>query len=189
MRERSDKCFTVATRRGLLKLLAKQWRVLAIVALVAASLASSPKRPYTPHEKAFYADDATVEYVLPGLTITINSAAIAANGTITVTYTLTDPNGLPLDAAGATTPGTISLSYVAAVLPNGQEDYTAYTTRTATGTVIASTPAAGRGLGRRGYVRRTRPVSIYFPHRGAVGIRRDGHAYHRHLWIAKLDGV
>jgi OmcA/MtrC family decaheme c-type cytochrome len=147
MRERSDKCFTVATRRGLLKLLAKQWRVLAIVALVAASLASSPKRPYTPHEKAFYADDATVEYVLPGLTITINSAAIAANGTITVIYTLTDPNGLPLDAAGATTPGTISLSYVAAVLPNGQEDYTAYTTRTATGTVIASTQQPGADSG------------------------------------------
>jgi len=84
-------------------------RVLAILGLIAASLASSPKRPYTRHEKAFYADDATVEYVLPGLTITINSAAIAANGTITVIYTLTDPNGLPLDAAGATTPGTISL--------------------------------------------------------------------------------
>jgi OmcA/MtrC family decaheme c-type cytochrome len=127
--------------------LAKQWRVLAIAGLVAASLASSPKRPYTQHEKAFYMDDATVEYVLPGLTITINSAAIAANGAITVTYTLTDPTGLPLDAAGATTPGTISLSYVAAVIPSGQEDYTTYTTRTATGTVIASLQQPGADSG------------------------------------------
>src|SRR6202040_1835855 len=115
--------------------------------LVAASLASSPKRPYSPHEKAFYADDALVQFVRPGLTITVNSAAIGGDGTIAVTYTLTDPNGLPLDAAGATTPGTISLSYVAAVLPNGQEDYTTYTTRTATGTVIASTQQPGADSG------------------------------------------
>jgi OmcA/MtrC family decaheme c-type cytochrome len=92
-------------------------------------------------------DDATVQFVRPGLTITVNSAAIAANGTITVTYTLTDPSGLPLDAAGITTPGPISLSYVAAVIPNNQEDYTAYTTRVATGTVIASTEQPGADSG------------------------------------------
>jgi len=60
--------------------------------------------------------------------ITINSAAIASNGTITVTYTLTDPNGLPLDATGATTPGVVSLAYVAAYIPKGQAQYVAYTT-------------------------------------------------------------
>ncbi len=130
-----------------MKLPAKQWRVPAIVALVAASLASYPKRPYTPREKAFYAPEATVEFVLPGLNITINSAAIASDGTITATYTLSDPNGLPLDAAGATTPGAISLSYVAAVIPNNQEDYTTYTTRTATGTVIASLQQPGADSG------------------------------------------
>jgi OmcA/MtrC family decaheme c-type cytochrome len=121
--------------------------VIAIVGLLAASLFSAPRRPYSIHEKAFYADTATVEYVAPGLTITVNSAAVSANGTITVTYTLTDPNGLPLDAAGVTTPGAISLSYVAATIPNGQEDYTAYTTKAATGTVIASTlqPSADSG--------------------------------------------
>ena len=118
-----------------------------MVALVAAGLTSAPRRPYTPHEKAFFADDATVEFVRPGLTITVNSAAVAANGAITVTYTLTDPNGLPLDSAGVTTPGTISLSYVAAVIPNGQQDYTTYTTRTATGTVLASTQQPGADSG------------------------------------------
>jgi len=118
-----------------------------LVALVAAGLTSAPRRPYTPHEKAFFADDATVEFVRPGLTITVNSAAVAANGAITVTYTLTDPNGLPLDSAGVTTPGLISLSYVAAVIPNGQQDYTTYTTRTATGTVLASTQQPGADSG------------------------------------------
>jgi OmcA/MtrC family decaheme c-type cytochrome len=106
--------------------------------LVVVSLGSAPK-PYNIHEKAYYASDEAVEFVAPGLTITITSATISSNGTITVNYTLTDPNGLPLDVAGVYTPGTISLSYVAAVLPNGQEDYTAYTTRVATATV--SSPA------------------------------------------------
>jgi OmcA/MtrC family decaheme c-type cytochrome len=111
-------------------------------------LTSAPtKRPYSPQWKAYYADAQTVEFVAPGLTITINSAAIASNGTITTTYTLTDPNGLPLDTTGVTTPGTISLSFVAAVLPKGQEDYTAYTTRAATGTVIASTQQPGSDSG------------------------------------------
>ena len=53
-----------------MNVLAKQWRLLAIAGLMAASLASAPRRPYSPHEKAFYLDDATVEFVLPGLTIT-----------------------------------------------------------------------------------------------------------------------
>jgi OmcA/MtrC family decaheme c-type cytochrome len=114
---------------------------------MAVSLASAPRRPYSTHQKAFYANASTVEYVKPGLTITVNSAAVAANGTITATYTLTDPNGLPLDSTGVTTPGVISLSYIAAVLPNNQEDYTAYTTRAATGTVIATTQQPGADSG------------------------------------------
>src|ERR1700722_8463022 len=130
-----------------MKRFATQWRVLGIVGLVAASLTSAPRRPYSPHEKAFYADPQLVEFVLPGLTITINSAAIASNGTITVSYTLTDPNGLPLDSAGATTPGTIGLSYVAAVLPKGQEDYMTYTTSAATGTVLGTIQQPGADSG------------------------------------------
>ncbi len=109
------------------------------IVVVVASLASAPRHQYSPHEKAFYADAQTVEFVRPGLNITITGATISSSGQITVNYTLTDPNGLPLDAAGITTPGAISLSYIAAVLPKGQEDYTAYTTRAAAATV--SNPA------------------------------------------------
>jgi OmcA/MtrC family decaheme c-type cytochrome len=123
------------------------WRAALIVATVALGLLSAPKRPYSPQEKAFYMDPAEVEYVSPGLTITINSAAIAANGTITVVYSLADPNGLPLDSTGATTPGAISVSFVAATIPAGQTDYTTYTTTTATGTVIASTQQPGADSG------------------------------------------
>src|SRR5579872_4534329 len=115
------------------KLFQSQWRVVALVAGLATSLVSDPKSVYSPHEKAYYADPALVEFVQPGLAITINSAKIAAEGTITTVYTISDPNGLPLDAAGVTTPGTVTLSYVAAVLPNNQEEYVAYTTRAASG--------------------------------------------------------
>jgi OmcA/MtrC family decaheme c-type cytochrome len=126
--------------------LKRYWKTASIGLLVAASLASAPK-PYTIHDKAYFANAETVEFVAPGLTITITGAAISSTGTITVNYTLTDPNGLPLDSAGTYTPGSISLSYVAAVLPNGQQDYTTYTTRTATGTVIASTQQPGADSG------------------------------------------
>ena len=142
-----DKVLCCGDKRGLLKLLATQWRVVAMVLLIAASLASAPRRPYSTHEKAFFADDSTVEFVRPGLVITINSAQIAADGTITTVYTVSDPAGLPLDAAGVTTPGTISLSFIAAVIPNNEEQYTSYTTRTATGTVLATTQQAGADSG------------------------------------------
>ena len=64
--------------------LTTQLRVLGIILLVAASLFSAPQKPYSKHDKAFFLPDATVEFVRPGLTITINSAKIASDGTITV---------------------------------------------------------------------------------------------------------
>jgi OmcA/MtrC family decaheme c-type cytochrome len=145
-------------------------RVAAIAATIAMSLSSAPRKPYSPHEKAFYADAATLQFVNPGLTITANSAKIASDGTITVTYTLTDPSGLPLDSTGAATPGTISTSFVASVLPNGSGDYFTYTTATASGTLLSSTqqPAADSGgavtalgAGQYQYVFKTKAPSGY----------------------------
>jgi OmcA/MtrC family decaheme c-type cytochrome len=104
-------------------------------------------RIYGPHDKAFYVDAASVQFVNPGLNITINSASVAANGTVTTTYAITDPTGLPLDAAGINTPGAVSLSYVAAYIPATQEQYIAYTTRPATGTLIPTTVQAGADSG------------------------------------------
>ncbi len=119
-----------------------------ICTVIAVSLVTAQeRRHFSPRDKAYYADAATVEFVNPGLLIAVTGATIAANGTITVQYTLTDPTGLPLDSAGVYTPGTISTNFVAAYLSNGQEQYTAYTTRVATGTVIASTNQPGADSG------------------------------------------
>jgi len=115
-------------------------RFLFVAVLLAGSVAltGSNKSPYSPHDKAYWADRALVDFVHPGLNITINTASISNNGTISVTYTLTDPSGLPLDASGVTTPGAITLAYVAAYIPSGQEQYTAITTGSATGSVLGT---------------------------------------------------
>jgi OmcA/MtrC family decaheme c-type cytochrome len=107
---------------------------LAFALLIGAiGLQSGSPSPYNKHQKAFYASQSVIDFARPGLVITINSAKIATDGTITVTYTLTDPAGLPLDATGVTTPGAISLLYVASYIPKGQAQYVAYTTATASG--------------------------------------------------------
>src|SRR5580692_2473062 len=116
--------------------------VIALACLAVGAAAGDPTHRraqfYTPHDKAYFLPD-SVEFVNPGLTITVQSAAIAADGTITTTYTVADPTGLPLDAAGVNTPGTISLSFLAAEIPHGQEQYVSYITRAAAGAVVAST--------------------------------------------------
>src|SRR5215469_102121 len=140
-----------ASRRNASKFTARKGafsRAIMLLVLVALSLPSASRRqPYTPREKAFFADDNMVEFVRPGLKVAISSASMAADGTITATYTITDPAGLPLDASGVTTPGAVSLSFVAAVLPNNQDQYTAYTMRTQSGAAIASVIQAAADTG------------------------------------------
>jgi OmcA/MtrC family decaheme c-type cytochrome len=114
-------------------------RIAAFVALISLCLTGQTKKyEYSKRDKAFYADPALVAFVNPGLTITINSASISSSGAISVTYTLTAPTGLPLDAAGVNTPGAISTTFIAAYIAKGQEQYTAYTTAQATGKVLGT---------------------------------------------------
>ena len=121
---------------------------LGFVLLIAAiALGAASKNPFTARDKAFFANSATVDFVRPGLVVAIKSAQVAADGTVTVIYTVADPKALPLDAAGITTPGTIALSFVAAFIPSGQEQYVAYTTRSATGAVSGTVNQAGSDTG------------------------------------------
>jgi OmcA/MtrC family decaheme c-type cytochrome len=118
-----------------------------MIFMIALGLIGAPRKGYSPREKAFYAPKAVAAFVRPGLLISISSAQVASDGTISVTYSITDPQGLPLDIAGVTTPGAVSLSYIAAVLPNDQTQYTAYTTRQATGAVSGTVTQAGADSG------------------------------------------
>ena len=105
-----------------------------VVALLASSVAlvSAPKPAFNKHQKAFYADPSVLAFVRPGLVTKIQSALIGSDGTITVTFSLSDPKGLPLDRTGTNTPGPVSTSFIAATINKGDEQYTAYTTRTQT---------------------------------------------------------
>jgi OmcA/MtrC family decaheme c-type cytochrome len=109
-------------------------RRASLIALVAgaAILSSAPRSRFSPHEKAYYAEPRVVNFVRPGLVIKILSASIASDGTITTHFTITDPQGLPLDRDGVNTPGSVSTSFIAATIPAGQTQYTAYTTRVQT---------------------------------------------------------
>jgi OmcA/MtrC family decaheme c-type cytochrome len=123
---------------------------LALV-VVAGSVAlkSETKRPvFSKHDKAYYASEATVNFVRPGLNITIVSANVAQDGTITVDYKVSDPKGLPLDTAGITTPGAISVSFIGAFIPKGQTQFYSYTTRVQTSAITkVSATQAGADSG------------------------------------------
>src|SRR5215471_6444412 len=111
--------------------LAGQLAVMGSLSLPGAT----KKTEFTPRDKAYYASAATVNFVRPGLVIKIVSANITPDGTISVDYKISDPKGLPLDAAGITTPGAVSVSFCAAFIPKGQTQYYSYTTRTQTSTI------------------------------------------------------
>jgi OmcA/MtrC family decaheme c-type cytochrome len=61
--------------------------------------------------------------------MTIVSAKIADDGTLSVDYKLTDPKGLGLDRLGVNTPGAITPSFLVAYIPKGQTQFVSYITR------------------------------------------------------------
>jgi OmcA/MtrC family decaheme c-type cytochrome len=106
------------------------------------ALTASTTGPYRKNQKAAYADPKLIAFVQPGLVISIVAASVAADGTITTDFSLTDPSGAPLDRNGVTTPGKVSLNFIAAYIPKGAEQYIAYTTRSATGAVSGTVSQA-----------------------------------------------
>jgi OmcA/MtrC family decaheme c-type cytochrome len=118
--------------------------------LFSAALFSSSDTPvFTRRDKAFFANPNVVAFVRPGLALKIVGASAAADGTITVQYTVTDPAGLPLDLTGVTTPGVITPSYIASYIAPETTDYIPITSRAATGTVSGSIRQAGTDAGGR----------------------------------------
>ena len=113
--------------------------VLAAVAGVVALMSAPKPKGFTKHDKAYYADPHLVGFVRPGLNFQIVSANIGSDGTVTVDYKITDPDGIALDLAGVQTPGPISASFVLAYLPKGQTQYVTYATRLRTSADSKST--------------------------------------------------
>jgi OmcA/MtrC family decaheme c-type cytochrome len=109
---------------------------LAIVTLFALTLTGAgrtTKEIYGRNAKAAYADPQLVSFVSPGLVFKVNSASIAADGTMTAVFTVTSTAGLGLDTAGITTPGALSVSLLMSYIPNNSEQYVPYIMGTITG--------------------------------------------------------
>src|SRR5881394_490618 len=103
---------------------AGRYAVAFLVVAGSLTLICAPRKTeFTKHDKAFYADPNVVAFVRPGLSITITSAKVASDGTMTVGYKLADPKGLPLDSTGVQTPGAISVSFVMAYIPSGEKQF------------------------------------------------------------------
>jgi hypothetical protein len=66
---------------------------------LALVLAGAKKETLTSNQKAFYADASLVAFVRP------------------------DPKGVPLERTGVSTPGAVSLNFVTAYIPEGQQQY------------------------------------------------------------------
>jgi OmcA/MtrC family decaheme c-type cytochrome len=98
--------------------------VLALVAILAATLTAQVKQK----KRQADLDANTISYLRPGIVVKVVSAAIAQDGTITARVKVTDPKGVPLDMNGITTPGVVTLRFIAAYIPAGKKQYVAYTT-------------------------------------------------------------
>ena len=109
---------------------------------LALALTGAPGRPFAINQKAFFAEESWVAFVRPGLVIDIKSSQVANDGTITTVFSLTDPKGAPLDRNGIATPGAVSLSFIAAYIPQDQGQYVDYIVRSATGAVSGTVQQA-----------------------------------------------
>lgn len=115
----------------------------------ALALSSAPPSAFGVNDKAYYATEAQVNFVRPGLVFTITGVTVAADGTVTARVKMTDPKGVPLDRDGILTPGAISARLTMARIPSGQKQYVSYTTRTRnsaiTGTPVIQATADANG--------------------------------------------
>jgi OmcA/MtrC family decaheme c-type cytochrome len=101
-----------------------------------------------------------IAFIRPGIIVKIVSASIASDGTITARATITDPSGMPLDRAGITTPGSVSMSFIAAYIPAQKTQYVSYSTTTLKAT-LNSNPAQVQAANDSGGTLTTNAVGDY----------------------------
>ena len=98
---------------------------------------------YTTKDKEFYLTPEQVLFIRPGLVLEIIDVVIPPDRQTEVTYTITDPAGLPLDRNGVYTPGPVSTSWVLSFIPAYEDAYIAYTTRVQTSPITGDSATQG----------------------------------------------
>lgn len=100
---------------------------------------STPAPGYSAQQLEAYLSPQQVQYIRPGLKITINSVTIPEDRRPVVDVSFVDDMDQPLDRAGKVTPGAISISFVLAYYNPAARDYVAYTTRVQTSPITGQT--------------------------------------------------
>jgi OmcA/MtrC family decaheme c-type cytochrome len=93
----------------------------------------------TAQQTEFYLTAEQIAYIRPGFNVTVNSATVAADGTVVADLSFTDGEGQPLDRAGVLTPGTLSISFILARYDAANINYVAYTTSQQTSPITGVT--------------------------------------------------
>jgi OmcA/MtrC family decaheme c-type cytochrome len=118
--------------------------VLSLTAVLTLS-GDSVKPRFTRHQNADYLPQDLADFVRPGIVFKITQANIASDGTVAATFQITDPQGLPLDLYGATTPGPVKVGMTLATIYNDHvsEEYTSHVTQTVTDPISGRTATQG----------------------------------------------
>jgi len=114
-----------------------------LVVLVGLSAATLDQLSFSKFDKAHYLTDQQIAFIRPGLSLTVKDVSVAADRTISVTYQITDPKGLPLDRDGIFTPGPVNTSFILATIPQGQNQHVNLTTRSAKSPITNVTAIQG----------------------------------------------
>ena len=126
---------------------------IATVAMVLTATASGQRwaekrnKDYNPEAKAAAS---SFNSFTTGVLTKVTSASIAADGTITATFIVTDSNGAGLDINGVLTAGPVGMGLVAAYIPQGQSQYVAYTTTVDKATTNSNPSQTQAGLDKGG---------------------------------------
>lgn len=106
----------------------------------AVAPAAPGKLTFNSSQLEFYQSQDVINYIRPGLQVTVNSVTIGSDGRPVVDVSFTDALNQPLDRLGQTTPGPLSISFIGAVYSPNTRQYTAFTTRVATAAPPSPTP-------------------------------------------------
>ncbi len=109
--------------------------VASLIGLAGAlSMTGGLKPAFNRHQKAFYLPQSQAAFVRPGIVFKITQGKVEPDGTIVATFQITDPQGLPLDLNGVSTPGPVRVGMTLATIYNDHvsEEYTNHILQTVT---------------------------------------------------------
>lgn len=95
---------------------------------------AAPPLDYPSTDLRHYMSPKDANFVRPGLVLVsdADSVDIAADGTVSIVFSIADDRGLPLDLDGVTTPGPVAVRFVLGYTPEDAGKYVSYTLRTQT---------------------------------------------------------